>query len=428
MFNRILESIRTAPPLDARKIRFYALALGGMPWMLYCIETAIQLLTISFDGKQPPMGSDFLSFYAASLIALNGNPADVYVMKLHAAAHKVVFPNETDYFAFFYPPLFLLIVLPLAKMSYWTSMVVWTTTTLVASVAVLRRIGPPQLGLLPILAFPAVFMTVLHGQNAFLTTALFGAALLCMERRPILAGVCFGLLAFKPQFGVLVPIFLLVSWRWDTIVAAGITVVAFGLATIAVLGFDVWPGWVAISEVAKKALNYNHIGDYKMQSIFAMLRLLGASLDLAYAIQGIAAAIVIATLVVVTRKRPGSMAAGVVMVTGALLTTPFMLRYDLMLLAIPLCWLVREVSRTGLRKWELEVGILAFALPLVPIELAQHGHFMVAPFVIASLFYVVTRRALSPEVVPAASADSIGSSGPGWSGPGFPAAAHRQDS
>jgi hypothetical protein len=184
---------------------------------------------------------------------------------------------------------------------------------------------------------------------------------------------------------------------------------------------------VTISEVAKKALNYNHIGDYKMQSIFAMLRLVGASLEVAYAAQGIAAAIVVATLVAVTRKRPGSMAAGVVMVTGALLTTPFMLRYDLMLLAIPLCWLVGEVSRTGLRKWELEAGILAFALPLFPIEIAQYGHMLLAPFVIAGLFYVVARRALSPETVPAVAADSVGSSGPGWSGPGFPAAAHRQD-
>jgi len=424
MLGRILEALRSAPALDARRLRVYALLLGCLPWVIYGVETLTELLTPHAAGTPQATASDFLSFYAASLMALTGHPADVYVMDLHAAAHRLVFPDETNYFAFFYPPLFLLVVLPLATLPYWAALLLWNTTTLAACVAVLRRIGPPQLGLLPILAFPAVFVTAAHGQNAFLTTALMGAALLCLERRPILAGVCFGLLAFKPQFGVLVPIFLLVSWRWDTILAAGITVAAFGLATVAVLGFDVWPAWMAISGLAKEGLESHQIGHHKMQSLFAMVRLAGGPIALAYAAQGIAAAIVVAVLVAVTRKRPGSMAAGVVMVTGALLTTPFMLRYDLMLLAIPLCWLVREIARTGLRRGELEVGILAFVLPLVPIELAQHGHILLAPVVIAALFFVVARRAWSPETV--AASHAVGGAPPGLTGPGVAAVAHRQ--
>jgi hypothetical protein len=53
-------------------------------------------------------------------------------------------------------------------------------------------------------AFPAVFVNIGHGQNGFLTAALLGSALLSLDRRPWLAGALIGLLAYKPQFGVLI--------------------------------------------------------------------------------------------------------------------------------------------------------------------------------------------------------------------------------
>jgi hypothetical protein len=52
-------------------------------------------------------------------------------------------------------------------------------------------------------AFPAVFINVGHGQNGFLTAALLGGALHWLDRKPWLAGILIGMLAYKPQFGVL---------------------------------------------------------------------------------------------------------------------------------------------------------------------------------------------------------------------------------
>ena len=63
-----------------------------------------------------------------------------------------------------------------------------------------------RLWLLLALAFPAVFVNLGHGHNGFLTAALLGAALVVLDARPILAGILFGLLAYKPQFGVLIPL------------------------------------------------------------------------------------------------------------------------------------------------------------------------------------------------------------------------------
>ncbi len=42
-------------------------------------------------------------------------------------------------------------------------------------------------------------MNLGHGHNGFLTAALFGFALVQLDRRPIVAGILFGLIAYKPS-------------------------------------------------------------------------------------------------------------------------------------------------------------------------------------------------------------------------------------
>ena len=49
---------------------------------------------------------------------------------------------------------------------------------------------------------------------------LIGGTLGLMERRPALAGVCLGLLTYKPQFGLLFPLVLIADRRWRTIAVA----------------------------------------------------------------------------------------------------------------------------------------------------------------------------------------------------------------
>ena len=48
-------------------------------------------------------------------------------------------------------------------------------------------------------------MNALVGQNGFLTAALIGGTLYLIPIRPVLAGICLGLLTYKPQYGLLFP-------------------------------------------------------------------------------------------------------------------------------------------------------------------------------------------------------------------------------
>jgi len=91
------------------------------------------------------------------------------------------------------------------------------------------------LPILPAIAYPAVFINLGHGHNGFLTAALMGFALLLLDARPLLAGIPFGLLAYKPQFGLLIPLVLIATDRWKTFAAAAATVGV--LTLVATLAF-----------------------------------------------------------------------------------------------------------------------------------------------------------------------------------------------
>jgi len=53
--------------------------------------------------------------------------------------------------------------------------------------------------LVPLIAAPAAMVNIYVGQNGFFTAALMIAGLLSLERRPVLAGILFGLRTIKPQ-------------------------------------------------------------------------------------------------------------------------------------------------------------------------------------------------------------------------------------
>src|SRR5262249_38097349 len=126
--------------------------------------------------------------------------------------------------------------------------IVFEAATLLFYLAVARRILGEQGGaaaLIPLAAFPAVFWTLGLGQNALLTAALFGAGTLCIDRRPILAGFCFGALCYKPHFGFLVPVALVAGGHWRAVGAALVTVAALCAVSLLLFGWQTWHDFLA---------------------------------------------------------------------------------------------------------------------------------------------------------------------------------------
>ena len=379
--------------LDAGRARAYARILlavtlaGAIAW--------IALSPGGLDRQGKPIGTDFVGFYAASRLALDGHPALAYDVGAHWAAQKALFGPELGYTAFFYPPPALLISLPLALAPYFWSLAAWLTATAYAYYRVLRFYWPP-LDPVAFLAFPAVFLNAAHGQNGFLTAALIGGGLFAMNRRPALAGVLFGAMVFKPQLVLAIPLALVFARRWTTLIVAAATAAAFSAASLAAFGWTAWAGFFADSRLARLALENNLVGDEKMQSVFAAVRLMHGSLALAWGAQIATALGAVAALWLIERRAFRSTAEAPAIVCAGLLASPFLLDYDLTLLAIPLVWLMAQGLRMGFLPFEKALLAFAFALPLISRTAAGTIGLPLAPLTIAALLALILRRALAP--------------------------------
>jgi hypothetical protein len=395
-------TLRDAAWLTPGRVRAYLYLLGGISLAVVLAWIGLSRHGLDLLGK--PLGADFPSFWAASRLALYGAPAKVYNLAAHAAAERSAFGGaHVPYSAFFYPPTYLLICLPLGLSPYLCARAAWLGAT---GYACWRVVGawlgtPLRRWAWPALAFPGVLSTVGHGQNAFLTTALFGAAILMWDRRPLLAGVCFGLLTIKPQLGLMIPLALIVSGRRRVIASACATALGLAVAALAVFGFATWRGWLAVSPLARRALEEDWVGSEKMQSAFAAVRLLHGGLGLAYGVQAAVALAAAAILVQVVRRRsddplaPDALAQGATLATASLLASPFMLDYDLMLLALPLAWLAREQASRRAAPWEKTAMFAAFLLPLISRLVAGRLGVPLGPPIVFALLLVVARRAMA---------------------------------
>src|SRR3984957_13263724 len=260
--NRAYDILRSGAWLTRERIRLVAVAILGVSCvaLVYLLATANGM--VDLQGR--PLGTDFSSFYAAGTHVLDGHPDAPYDLARQHAREQAIFGAATPFYGWLYPPFFLFIAAALALLPYGAALATWQAITLglylLATRAILElsfrgpRSGSPESitadirgsapdtalrvrwlwipdsrfaasgmtydWLLLALAFPAVLVNLGHGQNGFLTAALLGGALAVLDRRPLGAGILFGLVAYKPQFGLMIPLVLAATGRWRSFAAA----------------------------------------------------------------------------------------------------------------------------------------------------------------------------------------------------------------
>ncbi len=345
------------------------------------------------DRLGKPLGTDFVSFWTAARLAHDADGAAPWQPALHGAAERAFFPGaNSDYYAFFYPPPALLVLLPLAALPYAAALLVWLAGGWLAMLACLRRLLPQRWALLPILAFPGALVTAGHGQNGFLSAACLGGGMV-LQRWPVLAGICLGGLVCKPHLAVLVPVGLIAARRWRMLVGAAVSAIGLCVASWLVLGGAAWRGFFDIAPLARMTLEAGLVAPAKMASSFAAVRLLHGGVGLAYAVQAVVAVGAASLLARTALWRPGARAEGAMLVVAALLATPFLLDYDLTCLALPVAWVAAEAQRTGWRPWEKVTLLAAYVLPIAARPVAMGLDVPLAPLALIALALIVARRA-----------------------------------
>lgn len=394
------EFLRCASWLDEDRVTGYARIFAGLYLAMAVVWIVMSPNLIDPNGK--PLGTDFMNVWAAGKLALMGEPGAAYDYARHYEVQAQALPyaegQEATYFGWHYPPHFLLAAAVLALLPYGAALAAWMLVTLPVYLAAIRGIVPYRHWLLFALAFPAVFVNLGHGQNGFLSVGLLGLGLLSLERRPIVAGIFFGLLTYKPQLGVLLPLALLAGRHWQAFLAATVTTVVTALLTYAVFGIEVWQAFLGSFELTRTyVLEQGPTGWQKLQSPFAAVRMYGASIETAYAVQGVVALGVAAAVLWIWLRPVGIALKGAALATGSLLVTPYVLDYDLMLLALPLAWLTVEGLRTRFLDWEKMALFVVWLLPLVSREVGTIG-LPIGPVVLLVLLSFIVRRAVAGEL------------------------------
>ena len=387
------QRLRSGEWLTAERARGYSVIL-----LCIYVIAAVGWVALSdglIDRNGKPVGTDFSNVYAAGTLVWQGVPETAYDPALQHAAEKAVFGGrEVPFYGWHYPPFFLAVAVLVAAVPYGWGLLIWVAASLAGYLAMIRAILPRPETLLIALAFPAVFVNIGHGQNGFLTAALLGGALHLLDRRPWLAGVLIGLLAYKPQFGVLIPLALLAGGRWRTIGAAAATVAAIVAISFLTLGSGIWQAFADSTTFTQTVvLEQGGTGWEKIQSVFSAVRAWGAGVHTAYAVQLALALTIAASLMWLWRSDAAFELKASALATGSLLATPYVLDYDLVVSAVSIAFFARHGLRGGFRDYEISLLAAAWIVPLLTRGIAGATGIPLGLLVLLVFYGLTLRRA-----------------------------------
>ena len=373
----IVGFLRSGSFVTAERLRLWpgAFLIGFVVAIFVLFATAHG--TVDYKGR--PLGSDFSNVYAAGAYAREGHPEAPFSPKLQYAKEQAIFGSATPFYGWHYPPFFLLIATPLARFPYLVALVIWQLASLALYVGALglllrRQAAAPAnpVWFLLAVAYPAVFVNLTHGHNGFLTAALLATGLAILDERPLIAGIAFGLLAYKPQFAVLLPIVLVATGRWRVFAAAIATVLLLAAVVTLMFGSGVWPAFVSSMGFTRTVvLEQGATGFNKIQSVFAWARLWGAPVPLAYALQLASSAAVAVCLVRLWRSDATFADKGAALCLASLLATPYCLDYDMMALAPGIALLAVQGSQRGFRAYEKTLLTVLWMVPIMARGIAE---------------------------------------------------------
>jgi len=246
--------------------------------------------------------------------------------------------------------------------------------------------------LIAALVAPTTAIAMVSGQSGLLAAALLAGGLRLAAGSRVAAGIFFGLLTYKPQFGLLVPVALLAAGLWRTLAAAVVTAIVLVLLTSLLFGGAIWPSWVAALPAFSRqfAAESSQIVHFMPTILIALLRL-GAPPAAAQLAQWAATFGAMAIVWTIFRSGPTEL-AGAGLLVAAPLATPYAFVYDLPGVATAVIWLVLERHRAGdaLGTGEVLVTILAMIAPITLV--AGTSRFPLATIALILLLGAILRR------------------------------------
>jgi hypothetical protein len=192
----------------------------------------------------------------------------------------------------------------------------------------------------------------------------------------------------------MIPLALLANQRWSSIAAAAATIVILVAVSFAALGGSVWHAFIdSMNFTQTVVLEQGGTGWEKIQSAFSAARNWGADLRTAYAIQ-LALALMLATsLAWLWHSEAAFELKASALATASVLATPYVLDYDLVVLAVSIAFLARHGFAHGFRDYEISLLAFAWIVPLLSRGVAGVTGIPLGLIAMLALYVFTLRRA-----------------------------------
>ncbi len=240
---------------------------------VYCFSPNFRLADTPRETSSPYAG-DFLQEWLGGYIVRAGDHSrfyeTTYAQQLQHNSHLVgITWDESRYFPIVYPPFYYLLLSPLSALSFYTASWIWTAlmvSCFATAIALLYRSAAKPTGVFDcwrrkaiavvpnrqrvwqtiapwtipaaVLFAPMVENLSSSQKGAVCLLILTGTFLLLYKGRPYLAGLVFGLLAFKPQLTLVIAVAMMLKQQWRFVFGGATTgAVLVGLSLL--VGIDV---------------------------------------------------------------------------------------------------------------------------------------------------------------------------------------------
>ncbi|MGC2412384.1 MAG: glycosyltransferase family 87 protein [Stellaceae bacterium] len=343
---------------------------------------------------------DWMVFYTAARAYFDGNLALIFDGEALTAALNQRFAGwlalPIHLHPWVYPPSFLLLFAPFGMLPPFLSLVVFLASgfiALLAAVSLYAGRGQPRwIVAFSLVLCPAVPFNVMTGQNAFFTSALLVGGFGLLTRYPVLGGGLLGILTFKPQLWLMVPIALVAARHWRALAGAGVSALAVALFSLALFGPEIWRVWFGLMTGGDAAYRaWVTSGRLNGISVFACVAWLGAPLAIANLAQWAAIAISAAFVYRAYRRpHPGTLALAILL-AATMLAAPHVSTSDAVLLALATSLFVTASGQVAPSPAQLMLAAAVWIIPLFnPPSVFRPGSF--TPLLILMLLGAILAR------------------------------------
>lgn len=387
--------IKKAPRNLVVKILIGLIAVTSLMLFGMSIEQLLIRSVNGLDSLNRPVMTDFISFWSAARMAMQGHAADAYMPPLLTAFGSKALPGFTASLPWFYPPFSILLLLPFGLPPYAVSAGLFQALTFGAYIWLIRHQLTP-FALLMVISASGVSYNFLQGQGGFLITGLLVGGIMCLKTRPVLAGILFGCLFYKPHFAILTPLLLLAGGHTRALKAQIITVIVLVVSSALILGIETWIAFFKSIPFVRALLEMGMTRWPKMGSTFVMARMVGIPVAGAWVLHALVA-IGAAFMAMRVWRRSRDLGLRIaVSIVAVFLIAPFQYDYDHALLVPALLYWGHSTRRWP--EWILIVTIWIGDFPAAAF--AKHLHFQIFPLLLMGALYALTRPARIKQGLP----------------------------